>query len=141
MMRSVLEKRKKKLMTENNTFQEKASLTSTSRNTVKTAPPETERGNFWLWGGQSKFKLKTEWGRVRQCHLSLRQVNAPVMRVGQSPQASEHPHRHRLALVNEASLQLADHRHEKNMPPAPTGSWCAFVRNTPLILQTKDHGK
>lgn len=55
----------------------------------KTGPPENEQGNFWLWRGQSKFKLKTERGRVRQCHLSPRQVNAPVMRVGQSPEACE----------------------------------------------------
>lgn len=51
-------------------------------------------------------------GQSSQCHGSPRQVNAPVMRAGQSPRlvSREHclPPRHKLATVNEASLQLAD---------------------------------
>lgn len=47
-------------MTENNTFREEHLLPLLLENTVKTVPPETERGNFWLWGGQSKFKLKED---------------------------------------------------------------------------------
>jgi len=77
-----------------------------------------------LWGGQSKFKLKTERGRVRQCHLSPRQVNAPLMRGGQSlrlvsrQHRLSHPHRHRLP-VNEVNLQPAEHRQLRNPASRP----------------------
>lgn len=78
-----------------------------------------------------------------------RQVNAPVMRVGQSPEACEQaaPASPTLTitswlLANEANLQLADYGQLRKTCFQPTtGSWCASVCNTPLILETKDYEK